>query len=164
MRAKAAEYGRKGDKEAKRRGGQLGGAVTWVTRTPEEQEAIRERLRALGRGHQTNTSKAARAAQSARARKGMDYLSARKAEFLADIGVLKTMPITAPMDVAPPVPAPMALPPAPPDQPRRVYLSTDPKPERTDFREHHEWVAEYIEWVKVQEAAGLRNVIANPVE
>src|SRR4051812_17669854 len=88
MRRRAAEHGRlgglKGNKEGKRRGG----LVTWATRSDEQQEAIRAMLRAAG-GKQQNKSPKAKAAQRARALNGMKSLSAKKALFLADIGVLK---------------------------------------------------------------------------
>lgn len=70
-----------------RAGKRRGGLVAWHGKTPEEQAAVIARLRA-NRGRQTNTSLKARAAQAARGRAGMDRLSARKAGFLADLGMI----------------------------------------------------------------------------
>lgn len=88
MRRAAAERGRRGDREAKRRGGLVGGLLSWHTRTPEQQEAIRARLRAQG-GHQANATPKARAAQAARAKAALGRLTAAKAAFLADVGILR---------------------------------------------------------------------------
>jgi hypothetical protein len=152
MRKRAAEHGRRGDREAKRRGGQLGGAVAWVTRTPEQQEAIRERLRALGRGRQTNKGKAAREAQRERALAGMAYLSERKAQFLADMGMLRreapAVPAPAPAEVTAPEVAP--VPPVP-----RIYTSTDPRPVVAHYPSMEAFKVDFMEWLRVRREAGL---------
>jgi hypothetical protein len=107
-------------------------------------------------------------AQRARGLAGMKRLTAAKALWLADHGMLKRMPyeappvapIVAPRLIAATVQAPV-LAPAPilvPAPTRRVYLPTDPKPARWDYRSHEEWIVEYLAWVRIQDAAGLRSV------
>lgn len=83
-----------GNREGKRRGGLL----AWHTRTPEQQAAILERLRAAG-GRQANTSAKARAAQGRRAKAYWDRrapMSAAKAALLAEMGILDRVPLAGP--------------------------------------------------------------------
>lgn len=90
MRERAAEHGRKGSREGKR----VGGLLSWYGKTPEEQAATVERLRTHRQTGQTNESKVAKAAQRARALAAMEAaMSARKAAFLADKGMLRKVPI-----------------------------------------------------------------------
>lgn len=100
MRLRAAEAGRKGDREGKRRGGQAGGLITWHTRTPDQQGAIRAMLRgSVGkrRGAGANRSAKARAAQRARGKAGVLRPSRAKALFLADLGMMRKDVIVGPL-------------------------------------------------------------------
>jgi hypothetical protein len=93
MRRQAAETGRRGGKVGNRDGKRRGGLVAWHTKTPEQQQAVRAMLAAAG-GKQTNSSSRAKAAQQARARAAMARpLSRAKAAFLADAGILKSVPL-----------------------------------------------------------------------
>lgn len=129
MRQRAAEAGRRGDREAKRRGGQAGGLLSWHTKSPEEQAAALARLRAYG-GHQANKSPKAKAAQRARGKAGMERLSARKAGFLADIGVLGRAEVPACPSVAPTQP------------------QVQGAPERAAYPDSDTWLAAMKVWVK----------------
>lgn len=89
MRKQAALDGARQPRESR----QFGGLMSWCGKTPEEQAAVIERLRARRHTGKDYKSAEARAAQHARALAGMAVLSAKKAQFLADKGMLRKVPI-----------------------------------------------------------------------
>lgn len=96
MRKKAAEDGAKGDRAAKARGAQLGGLVSWGTRSDEERRRILAMLRAGRQPGWNKKTPKARKAQAAKAKERWALrapMSAKQAEFLYDIGVLKGGPM-----------------------------------------------------------------------
>jgi hypothetical protein len=154
-RARAAEHGRRGGAMGNREGKRRGGQVSWHTKTLEEQEAIRAMLRKhVGKvkGTGANTSPKARAAQRVKGEIGMRKgLTSRKIAFLAESGMLRKVDL-APGDprasVAPRLPT---VPPAPAPVPRvapTVNLGGS-RPNREDYADGLEWLMAARAWDRV---------------